>query len=73
MVDVVDFPGVTTIDSTPEEVLTLAKDWGMVHCIVVGWSENGELRFGGSTCNTADIVLLLERAKHQSMLMLEEE
>jgi hypothetical protein len=64
MSEILKFTGLSRIPEKPEAILEKAKDWGMERCLVLGWkSENGKLVFGGSHCEVADLVLLLEAAK----------
>ena len=60
--EVIDFPGYTTLDSEPDMVLEKAK--GQLNtALVLGWTDDDEIYFAGSTSNSADIVYLLEFAK----------
>ncbi len=61
--NVIEWPGVTTVDFTPDFVLDKAREWDMEHCLVVGHTKDGELRFGATTCDVAEVLLLLERAR----------
>lgn len=57
------FDGLTSLPESPESVLDKAKEWGMEKCIIVGYSPEGRMIFGGSFCEPGEIVLLLELAK----------
>lgn len=61
--NVVQWPGITNADITPDYLMDKAREWDMEHCLVIGHTESGELRFGGTTCDTAGVLLLLERAR----------
>lgn len=63
MSDVVKFPGNTTLPSDPATVLEQAKEWGMEHCVIIGMDSEQKLKFGGSTCDAGDILMLLELAR----------
>lgn len=61
--NVIEFPGMTCVDYTPAYLMEKAQKWDMRHCLIVGHTKDGDLRFGGTTCDTADLLLLLERAR----------
>ena len=61
--NVIEFPGMTKVDYTPAYLMEKAREWDMEHCLIVGCTKEGELKFGGTTCDTAKILLLLERAR----------
>ena len=60
---IIEFTGDTCVDLPPENLLEKAKGWEMEHCLVIGYDDEGDLCFGGTTCETSDILFLLERAK----------
>lgn len=61
--NVIEFPGLTKVDFTPDFLMDKARKWDMEHCLIIGHTETGQLRFGGTTCDTAEVLLLLERAR----------
>ena len=63
MGDVINMGGMTTAPDTPENVLEKAKDWNMKECIVIGLDEDGDLTFGGTSCELRDILHLLKLAE----------
>ena len=61
MTKILEFNGMTTLDIPAKKVLDGAK-----HCkdvIVVGRDENGDMHFGSSMGNAAEILWLLEVCK----------
>ncbi len=60
---VIEWSGITKVDFTPDFLMDKARKWDMEHCLIIGHTESGELRFGGTTCDTAEVLLLLERAR----------
>lgn len=64
---VIQFPGVTTADETPEGALKKAKTWNLKGVIIIGWTEDEEFKFGGSMSSVPDINYLLDRAKQYVM------
>jgi len=71
MSEVVSFTGVTRLPEAPETILEKAKAWKMTRCLVIGWNENGEFVYGGSHCEMAENVLLLEIAKKHHLANIE--
>ena len=65
--NVVQFKGLTKVKIPPAELLEKAKDWEMDTCVVLGWTEDGELKFGGSFSNVAEIYYMLSVARHEMM------
>lgn len=65
MGDILKFTGDTILDIPADELLDAAKTWGMVKCVVVGFNEDNELCFGGSTSDVPMINWLLDLAKQQ--------
>jgi len=48
----------------PEDVLEEAKSWGLTEVTVIGYDETGGFVWGGSDMSDAELLLLLEQAKH---------
>ena len=67
---IIPFPGEMTVDEPVDAMLEKAKAWGMTQCTVIGFKEDGELIFGGSTSDMGNVLLMLEGAKHQIMQTL---
>lgn len=70
--NVIEWPGDTCVDFTPHFLMGKAEDWDMLHCLIVGHTMNGDLRFGATTSDTAEVLLLLERARINLMNELTE-
>lgn len=70
--NVIEFPGDTKVDFTSEYLMDKARDWDMEHCLIVGQTADGDLRFGATTSDTAEVLLLLERARINLMNELTE-
>ena len=68
MGDILNFEGLTTVETPPEEVLQAAKSWEMTKCIVIGIDVDNELCFGGSFSDLPLMNLLLDYAKQHILL-----
>ena len=69
MSNVIDWPGITTLDLEPDKVLQGAKNQ-LDDVLVLGWDKDGLLWISGSKAKKADALWLLECAK-QSLLEAE--
>jgi hypothetical protein len=65
--DIVRFPGMSTVPMAPAESLELAKGWDLERVVIVGMTNGGEFKFGGSHCDVPMINLLLDIAKKRMM------
>lgn len=63
MADVLNFTGLTYAKDDPVAILEKAKGWDMERCVIIGYGEKENLRFGGSFCEAGEILMLLELAK----------
>lgn len=63
MADILEFTGNTVLPEDPSILLEKAKLWGMKEVLVLGFVEDGSLTFGGSHCEIAPLILMLELAK----------
>lgn len=70
--NVVVLPVITTLDVPAERVLNGALGKGLKGCVVVGWDEDGGLFFASSYADSAEVIYLLERAKHDLLKMEDE-
>lgn len=68
--NVVEFPGTTTNDITPEKVLTKAAENNLSSCVVVGWTANDELYLSSSSGEAKEIFLLFELARAELLDMI---
>lgn len=50
----------STKDVLPSHILHKAKNWDMTKVLVLGVTEDGEVRFGGSFCDDDEIRSLLK-------------
>ena len=65
MGDVVNLDIPTLADMPAEKILNAAISQNLGEALVVGWRENGDLYFAGTTSNVAEVLLLLEMAKKE--------
>lgn len=65
--EVVQFKGTIYGDELPESVLEKAKAWDMARALIIGVTEDGELRMGASFSDVAELLLLLKRAERDLM------
>lgn len=63
MADVIPFTGLTYAKDDPEAILEKAKVWNMERCVIIGYDEKENMKFGGSFCEAGEILMLLELAK----------
>lgn len=63
MAEIVKFTGLTYLPAKPKDILQQAKKWEMQKCIVIGFDEGSNLKFGGTTCELGEILAMLELAK----------
>lgn len=70
MGELIQFSGITCVPEPPEGVLEKAKSWGMDRCLVLGFTEDNETRFGGSFSQLGDMLILLELAKRNLLARL---
>lgn len=71
--NVVDFTGPFFGHIDPERVLNGAKERGLAEVVIVGEDEDGELYIAFSSEHTAEVILLLERAKHRVICDIDDE
>lgn len=67
--NVVPFNGLTRLDLPPERVLARAIEEGLKSAVVVGWTADGKTYFASSLADSAEIIYLFERAKHDLLKM----
>ncbi len=65
MAEIHRFPGNTILQEPMDNFLTKVPEWNLDRGIVIGLDKEGEFCFGGNFSDTAEIVLLLEIAKHK--------
>jgi hypothetical protein len=63
--NVIDLPVVTSLDIPVERILNGAIEANLDTAIVIGWQEDGEFYFAGSSGDAAQTLLLLELAKRE--------
>lgn len=64
---VVPFPGITRLDTPPEQVLGYAVEAKLTECVVIGFAEDGSFYFASSSPDGPDVLWLMERARHRLM------
>ena len=65
--NVVDFPGLTSLDISADKILTAAAEMDLKQCVVVGRMKDDSIFFAFSMGYGPDCLWLLERAKHTLM------
>jgi len=70
MGDVVDFNGVTTLDTPVETVLMNALDADLNEVVIIAVDSEGDLRIASHTSNTSEVLFLMEMAKHEFLNMV---
>jgi len=63
--NVLEFTGVTVLDTPPSKVLEHASNANLQDVVVVGWDENGNLYFNSSSSDGAEVNWLLDSAKQE--------
>lgn len=63
MSNVIVLGGLTTNDIPPDRVINAAQEYEISPVVVVGKDKDGDLYFAASTSDTAEVLMLLERAK----------
>ena len=66
---IVDFPGVTRLDSDPARVIEHAANAGLSEVVIIGFKEDGSEYFRSSAADGGDVLWHLERAKHKLISM----
>ena len=66
---VVDFPGISRLDSDPARVLEHAMQAGLTDVVVIGFDAEGNEYFRASAADGGDVLWHLERAKHKLITM----
>ena len=72
MSKIIDFPGITRLDSDPARVLEHAMEAGLTDVVVIGFKEDGSEYFRSSLADGGDVLWHLERAKHKLITMPDE-
>ncbi len=70
--NVVVLPVITSLDVLPERVLSKAQEADLDAVVVIGWSKDGDVYFASSYADSAQVIYLLERAKHDLLKMEDE-
>ena len=63
MTNVVDFPGITTIDLEPERIIEKAREAKLTDVVILGYDTDGNEWFASSITDGAEVVWLIERLK----------
>lgn len=63
--NVVDFPGITTLDMAPERILEVARKANLSDVVILGYDQAGDEWFASSVADGAEVLWLLERLKLQ--------
>lgn len=70
MADILNFTGITRLDTPPDRVLDAALG-KLTEVVVVGYDQEGNEYFASSKANGADALWLLERGKHRLMQIVD--
>lgn len=62
--EVVDFPGITTLDIDPDRILQCAIG-KMDQVVLIGWDKDGQEYFSSSVSDGGTVLWHMERAKLQ--------
>lgn len=63
--NVVNFPGITTLDMDPERILEGARKANLSDIVILGYDQAGDEWFASSVADGAQVLWLLERLKLQ--------
>ncbi len=63
--NVVDFPGISTLDMDPTRILDTARKANLSDVVVLGYDAAGDEWFASSVADGAEVLWLLERLKLQ--------
>jgi hypothetical protein len=63
--NVIDFTGVTLLDTPPPKVLEYAARANLQDVVVLGWDDDGNLYFASSSADGAEVNWLLDSAKQE--------
>ena len=61
--NVVEFPGLTSLDISVDKILTAATEMDLKQCVIVGRTQDDNIFFAFSMGYGPDVLWLLERAK----------
>lgn len=67
--NVVLWPGVTRVDTSPEQVLKRVVDADLEHIVVMGYTKEGAEFFASTYAGGPDVLWLLQRAVHKLMVV----
>lgn len=65
MSNVIEFTGVTTLDSSPARVLLTVQNESLQDVLVIGYRDDGSFYFASSLADGGDALWLLELAKRR--------
>lgn len=69
--NVVFFPGATTQDYEPDQILALCMKLNLKHIIIVGVDDEDREVFKSSTADANEILWLLRRTEHKLMNLMD--
>lgn len=69
---VVPFPGITTLDADPANILRFAMTENFQRVLVIGLLDDGSLYTASSTADGGTLLWDMERTKHRLMLTADE-
>jgi hypothetical protein len=72
MADILQFPGMTTVDLPPDDVLEAALG-ALADCVVIGRTHDGGLWISSSNGRSAEVNYLLDMAKFKFLQVCAED
>jgi len=70
--NILEFTGVTTLDTNPERILKAALNTGLDSLVTLGFTEDGEFYFASNRSDAGTVIFLLEKAKRELLILCDE-
>lgn len=67
MGEVIYAPIVTSHKTSPDRALETTHEYGLSSVVIVGYKDDGDFYFESSESDSAEVIYLLEKAKHELM------
>ena len=64
MADVIEWPGITTLDLPAARILDRAKSANLSTAVVMGWKPDGSLYFASTVADGGDVLWLMATCKN---------
>lgn len=72
MGEVIEANFITSLDIPADKVINGSAEWGLKEVVIIGFDQDGDLRFSSSMADTGDVLYWLERAKWELFKMEDE-